>query len=185
MSDRNYKSYEFLESQVIEDFELVPDDPLSYDDAMKVYMCNNCMFHGGRVVGGKEDCIDIGRESSGNAFRRFRLTPLGMYAFTIKGGSNDNYFEDTLLIGHGKVVDIEVGNWSTFNYDLSTNTLFDDIRASDDKPVTYCYRLGCKVRFTPICHVKHLWWRSILLTIYWWGKYIWHRVLKQKDNMGK
>jgi hypothetical protein len=185
MSDKNYKSYEFLGNQVIEHFTLEPDSPLDYDDVMKVYMCNNCLFRDGDVDGGREDCIDVGRESSNNIFRELRLNPNGSYVFTIKGGSHNNYFENIMLHGHGKVVDIEVGNWSTYNYDLSTNTLFDGIYALDERPITYCYRLGCKVRFAPNCKVKHLWWRSIGLTFYWWFKYVKHVIFKMHDSMGK
>ena len=59
--------------------------------------------------------------------------------------------------------------------------MLTNVRATDGKPVTYCYRWGCKPLFidTP---AKHLWWRSIGLTVYWWAKYIAHRILRIPDN---
>lgn len=184
MSDKNYKSYEYLIRKTVEGVSLEPDNPTEYDDIMKVYRCLDCRFTDFVVEGGKEDCVDFGKESSGNDVRRMKLTPNGRYAFTIKGESNGNEFYDIELLSHGKDADIEIGNWSTYNYEKSTGNTFGGIYAKDKEPITYCYRWGCKPTFIN-SNVKHLWWRSIGLTFYWWFKYVWHVILKRHDNMGK
>lgn len=184
MPDTNYKSYENERARVFSRVSLIPSNPQDFDDTMKVYKCTDCTFMLFEVVGGKEDCIDVGRESCGNTFIGHKLTSSGQYVFTIKGGSHYNSFHDIAIVKGGKDVDVEIGNWSTFNFDFATNNAFFRISRQDGKPVTYCYRLGCRPTFIE-SNVKHLWWRSIGLTAYWWAKYVWHVVLKRKDNMGK
>jgi len=185
MSDNNYHSFENETETHYEGWSLEPTFPLNFDDTMKVFRCNRCTFTDFKVDGGKEDCIDIGRESSGNKLTSFKLKPNGRYAFTIKGESNGNEFYDIELLSHGKDADIEIGNWSTYNYEKSTGNTFGGIYAKDKEPITYCYRLGCKPVFQANANVKHLWWRSIGLTFYWWFKYVKHVVFKMHDNMGK
>jgi len=184
MSDKNYKSYEYLIRKTVEGVSLEPENPTEYDDIMKVYRCRDCRFLDFVVEGGKEDCVDLGKESYGNEFRRMKLMPNGRYVFTIKGGSHMNYFKEIEIVGHGNDVDIEIGNWSTSNFDHSKGNVFNGIWSRDDSLVTYCYRWGCKPTFIN-SDVKHLWWRSIGLTFYWWFKYVWHVILKRRDNMGK
>jgi hypothetical protein len=82
---------------------------------------------------------------------------------------------------HGSAVDFEIGNWHSLNFSTSVGTSLVNLRAEDGKPVTYCYRWGCKPNIIG-GNMKHLWWRSIGLTVYWWAKYVWHRVLKRPDN---
>ena len=184
MTDKNFKSYENEFAQLYGDVSLIPPHPLNWDDVMKVFRCTWCRWEGVEVVGGKEDCIDLGRESSDNTLEDLTLTPNGKYVFTIKGGSNNNHFNGVYIMSKPSVVDIEVGNWSTHNYEKSTGNRFNVAGHSDGSPVTYCYRLGCKVKFDSTSKVKHLWWRSIGLTFYWWFKYVWHVILKRHDNMG-
>lgn len=50
--------------------------------------------------------------------------------------------------------------------------------------MTYCYRWGCRPQIINT-DAKHLWWRSIGLTIFWYAKYLWHVILKRPDHMGK
>jgi hypothetical protein len=185
MADKNYRSYEEKKLQSITLGTVIPPDG-SYADSVKVWRCVECAFVGGCVFGGREDCLDIGRESHDNTFYNLTLHSRGLYCVTLKGGSDRNLFENITVAEHGRVVDFELGNWHTFNFERSRDTVFvGPIRADDGKPVTYCYRFGCRPRFVGEgIHMKHLWWRSVGLTVYWWTKYVWHQMLKRPDKMG-
>lgn len=183
--DTNYLSHQELDGQCVWVGTLRSANPRMYDDTMKVWKCNHCTFHTGHILGGREDCIDIGRESSFNVFRGLLLYSNGQYCCTIKGGSHYNIFENVEVVVHGNDVDFEFGNWHSYNFEPSRGNALVNVRATDGRPVTYCYRLfGCRPQIIN-SHVKHLWWRSLGLTLYWWAKYISHVILKRKDNMGK
>lgn len=183
MADKNYLSLEERLGEIIVVGDLTPDSP-DFDDTLKVWKCVGCEIKGGTIQGSREDCIDIGRESHRNTFRKLQLYSNGEYCVTLKGGSDDNEFQNITVGRHGSVVDIEIGNWHSYNFERSTGTRFvGPIRASDGKPVTYCYRLGCRPTIVEGgVNVKHLWWRSIGLTVYWWVKYVWHALLKRQDR---
>jgi hypothetical protein len=181
MADKNYKSYELLGGIAVRDVVLRPENPADWNDTMKVWKCWGTYFERFEVLGSTEDCVDVGQASSFCTFDKFVVEPTGKYGFTIKGGSDHNNFFNITFRGHGRDVDIEIGNWHSFNFDRSKHNFFNRVKAVDGRPVTYCYRLGCKPTFFA-SDVKHLWWRSIGLTVYWWAKYIWHRVLGRPDN---
>lgn len=180
MPDKNYHSYENLDGVTVANGVLVPDQP-TYNDTMKVFKCTSSTFKDFYVVGSKEDVLDLGRESCANLLIGFSVKPMGKYVVTCKGGSHYNSFTNWLLEAHGKWVDFEFGNWHSLNFDTSRDNVLTNVRALDGKPVTYCYRWGCRPLFidTP---AKHLWWRSIGLTVYWWAKYVAHRILRIPDN---
>lgn len=181
MADKNFKSYEAFRQVTFMNVYLHPEDPAAWNDTMKVWRCHDCKFIKFEVRGCREDCIDVGQDSSGNWFDRCKLSSRGQYIATIKGGSHRNIFFDCLIVEHGRDVDFEFGNWHSYNFENSTGNIIDSCGTMDGSPITYCYRFGCKpvVRNT---HVKHLWWRSVGLTVYWWAKYLWHVILKRPDN---
>jgi len=183
ITDKNYKSFELLVGQAAAGERLVPHDPLEYDDTMKAYKCERSTFSNFYVSGGKEDCLDVGRETFDCTFQNFMVLSNGQYVGTIKGGSHRNLFRNWRVLRHGKTVDFEIGNWSTYNFEKSTGNIFENISSDDGKPVTYCYRLGCKPTVIN-SNMKHLRWRSIGLTVYWHFKYVKHVILKRPDNMG-
>lgn len=184
MADKNFKSYENFGRCTFRGVALIPPQPLDWDDTMKVFQCRGTSFERFDVTGGREDCVDVGRESNDCMLERFVVQPSGQYVLTCKGGSNGNHFFRWHLVGHGRDVDAEFGNWSTFNFERSTGNIIDLWTTSDGKPVTYCYRWGCRPQVINT-NAKHLWWRSIGLTVYWNFKYLWHVILKQPDHMGK
>lgn len=185
MADTNYLSFQELEGARKTIGELRPSSPRMFDDTLKVWRCNHCIFQDGDISGGREDCIDVGRESSENVFERLRLYSNGQYCCTIKGGSHYNVFSNIVVVVHGDDVDFEFGNWHSYNFEPSRGNALVNVTATDGRPVTYCYRFfGCKPQIID-SHVRHLWWRSLGLTLYWWAKYISHVLLKRKDNMGK
>lgn len=181
MPDKNFKSYETFKGVTFTRVNLLPDNPKEWNDAMKVWRCHNCHFDLFTIRGGREDCIDVGQDSSGNWFGGCTLESNGQYIATIKGDSNRNIFYDCLITRHGKDVDFEFGNWHSLNFKPSVGNIIDSCGTLDGSPITYCYRWGCKpiIRDTK---GRHLWWRSIGITAYWWGKYVWHRIFNRPDN---
>lgn len=184
--DKNFHSFDSLEQKGASDLIL---DPIaagwergSWEDTCKFYKRHNLIFMKITVVGGgKEDCFDVSPECTNNVFGDFSANTDGQYVLTLKGGSHKNTFLRWHIKRGGKTVDIEIGNWSSSNFETSKNNLFHSWTKDNDKPITYCYRLGCKPEFKNM-NVKHLWWRSIGITVYWWGKYFIHRILKVSDK---
>lgn len=184
--DRNYRSWDSPAQGGAANITLDPVAdgwvPGTWSDTAKFYKRICCGFMNfNLVLGGTEDCVDVSPECINNRFAYFTCHSGGQYVLTLKGGSCDNLFSGWTVHAHGKTVDIEIGNWSSSNYERSTGNQFANWTATDGKPITYCYRLGCKPYFRNM-DVKHLWWRSIGLTIYWWAKYLWHVILKRPDK---
>lgn len=181
MPDKNFKSYESFRNTRFTGVELRPADPKAWNDTMKVWRCNECTFDRFGILGAKEDCIDVGQQTSNCNFIDTLVEPTGQYVVTCKGGSNNNVFYGLILRGHGRDVDFEFGNWHSYNFERSAGNVIDGCRTTDGSPITYCYRWGCRPTVVDT-KAKHLWWRSIGLTVYWWAKYIWHVILKRPDN---
>lgn len=183
--DKNYKSYENLKSEILLDVTL---DPLadgwlidSWQDTAKFYRCEDCMFSGFYVpVAGTEDGLDVGTECDWNHFQDWTVAG-GKYVLTLKSGSDWNFFKNFLITEPGKAVDIEIGNWSSTTTKPSTGNRFVYWRRMDGEPVTYAYRWGCRPKFFAT-KTRHLWWRSIGITVYWAGKYFWHKILGKADK---
>lgn len=153
----------------------------SWADTAKFHKRVGEVYHTIRVMlGGAEDCVDISPETCDCEFRHFDVQSGGDYVLTLKGGSCHNVLAYWTIRQGGRVVDIEIGNWSSSNFERSTGNEFVGWYRNDGLPVTYCYRLGCRPKFTAM-RTRHLWWRSLGLTAYWWGKFIWHRVLRRPD----
>lgn len=176
--DKNFKSYEALRLTTFRGVSLHPADPSEWNDTMKVWRCKGCTFDRFDVLGSTEDCLDVGQDTQQCLFDSFTVTPTGQYVVTCKGGSNGNIFRGWRLRGHGKDVDFEFGNWHTYNFAPSTGNALQWCSADDGSPITYCYRWGCRPLIVGT-KVRHLWWRSIGLTVYWWAKYVWHVILQR------
>ena len=65
----------------------------------------------GVVYGGTEDCADFNDGCRNVDVHADEWHPQGQYGFTIKGGSH-NITVSGKLVGHGKTVDVDLGNWS-------------------------------------------------------------------------
>jgi len=181
MADKNFKSYEAFKGVLFRGVELRPAVPSDWNDTMKVHRCEGSVFDRFDVLGGREDCLDVGRETNDCLFQDFVVEPTGQYLVTCKGDSNRNVFLNWLVVRHGKDVDFEFGNWHSYNFEPSRDNVIKGCRTVDGSPITYCYRWGCKPSIIDT-NAKHLWWRSIGLTVYWWAKYIWHVKLHRPDN---
>ena len=153
----------------------------SWQDSAKFHKRVGETYQRIRVVdGGTEDAVDANNGCNDNVFSNFSVAAGDVRVLTLKGGSSNNSFSDWRVRTHGPTVDIEIGDWSTYN----RSRVFSRWVADDGGAITYAYRFGCKPTFYNM-HVKHFWWRSIGLTVYFWGKALWVDVLKQKDTMGK
>jgi hypothetical protein len=181
--DVNFESYNG-EQRNVSDVVL---DPLgdgwiigSWDDTCKFHKRVDSEFSNFTILtGGVEDAVDIGTGCVGNVFSNFTVSG-GRYVLTLKSGSCDNRLVNWYVTKHGDKVDVELGNWSTTNPVRDRNNVFVNWESEDGEPITYAYRLGSK----PIwinTNTKHLWWRSIGITVYWCFKYVKHRILKIKD----
>jgi len=185
--DRNYRSWDGGGDDP-PDFDLILDPVAdgwregSWSDTAKFYQREDQVYRSIQIViGGAEDCVDVGSKTNRCEFIDFVTCSGGQYHLTLKGGSSDNLFANWYLYNSGDTVDIEIGNWSSSDFTKSQRNTFDSWRKFGDKPVTYCYRLGCKPLFINT-KAKHLLFRSIGLTVYWWSKFFLHNVLKVSDK---
>jgi len=190
--DRNYRSWDNAEdlsddpprTNVVLDPRSDPDYPDgSFSDVAKFHKQSGRTFQLITILehGSLEDAMDVSNQCNANLWQWLTLSAGALYVLTLKGGSSYNRFVDVVITKPGGWVDIEIGNWHSYNFNPSTGNTFVRWTRTDSKPVTYCYRWGCKPKFIDT-DTKHLWWRSIGLSFYWWGKFIWHRVLKVSDN---
>lgn len=182
--DRNYRSFT---GQFI-DLSNVHLDPLgagwlkgSWQDTCKFWQCDVCTYWDFLIYdAGEEDAVDVGTNCTDNVFNRFTVNG-GKQVITLKSESHHNTFNDWTIERPGSIVDIEIGNWGSQNTGPSKGNKFNRWRRKDRKPITYAYRWGCRPKFVGM-DVKHLWWRSIGITLYVMGKYVWHKWLKQPDK---
>lgn len=189
MSDKNFKSYDGAQENVTgSNLDPVAEGWLlgSWDDTCRFYKRQYLVFKDFFIAdGGREDCVDVSNHNDWNIFKAFLMNGFGKYILTLKGQSSNNVFSGWWIGKNCKVVDIEIGNWhdqDLGNYPaLSKDNLFDTINRSDGKPVTYCYRWGCRPTFIN-SKVKHLWWRSIGITIYWHAKYLYLTIFGKKTS---
>jgi hypothetical protein len=180
--DKNYISYEERNDEIIEGGTIRP--PAGTSDAVKAWKCRRSAFHNFNVHGGKEDVLDVGQDTHHCTFHRWRAHSKGQYVVTDKGGNFGNLYFDWVIERPGSEVDFEFNNWHSYNLLPSRSEVIDGAVRLDGKPVTFAYRLfaGKNTRPTFVnTRVKHLWWRSIGLTLYWWYKYTAHILLRIPD----
>lgn len=187
MADKNFMSWDGggddpPHHDVVVDMPSAGIDPMTRADAAKFHKRVSEVFWNITItVGGNEDAVDANNGCNDNTFQDFHIIkPGATRVLTLKGGSSRNTFLHWTVWQHAKVVDIEVGDWSSYNISRSRENVFVGWKSMEGRPFTYAYRLGCKPLFRDM-QVKHLWWRSIGLTVYWWAKYVWHVVLRRPD----
>mgnify|MGYP003624474271 CR=1 FL=1 len=187
MSTRHDKNYRSFTGQY-ENLENVTLDPLgagwvegSWQDTCKFWKCDGCFYEGFYIHdAGTEDAVDVGTDCINNVFMGFTVNG-GKQVLTLKSESNDNMLVDWIIERPGSVVDIEIGSWGSQNTGPSKGNFFHNWKRRDFKPITYAYRWGCRPKFVDM-DVKHLWWRSVGITLFVMGKYFWHKVLKRPDK---
>ncbi len=109
-------------------------DPKVHSDALKITDSSNGTVYAQRIVGGKEDCIDVNNHCEGVAIHALLLEPHGKYVATIKGGSRNITLSGTVR-GHGTEVDIDIGNISDQS-DNPTGHVFLHLYHESGEPIT-------------------------------------------------
>ena len=180
MADKNYKSFEEINDSSIFVGPLTPraDGWTRWDDTMKTYKCNDTVFHGAIIDGGEEDVLDIGTHTNNCVFQDFDVfASNSRYIITLKSHSERNVLERWLVHEHSTRCDIQQGNWSDSDNGTNRRNLYRKWKSEEGKPFTYSYRFfsGSKPKFEDM-EVKHLWWLSLGVTVYWWGKWVWTKV---------
>lgn len=113
-----------------------PENPLAYDDIVKISNCVACDVLNITIQGGTEDCIDAVRGKS-LVVENCILQAFGAGVVTIKG-SFDNAQINSCTISPGKKRDIELGQFDNYWYPgrkPTRNVTIDSCRTADYKPI--------------------------------------------------
>lgn len=115
--------------------ELIPEAGMS--DTLKVTDSSDGVIYVDRVIGGKEDCLDVNNRAENVIIGTPETIwePRGKYAWTVKGGSK-RITINGILKGHGKVVDLDLGNWSDQSNEPTTEVHLN-VRSHDGSSITY------------------------------------------------
>lgn len=152
-----------------------------WQDTLKLHRRRGRQYRNIKILdGGTEDTVDM-TLSVGNILDRFSVAAGDKYVLTLKGQSNGNLFSNWAIVRPARVCDVQIGDWYSYGTGPSEDNVFRRWYRTDGKPVTYAYRWGCRPKWE---HTKtrHLWWRSVGLTVHYAAKYVWHIWLKQPDK---
>jgi len=114
------------------DFDVI--DGSGGSDALKITDSSYGMIRVGHIIGGKEDCVDVNNHTSGVRVICDLYEPRGDYVITCKGGSSNIVFEG-FVRGHGRVVDVDLGNVSDQSDDLTTGIRLNLVHEAGE-PIT-------------------------------------------------
>lgn len=103
-------------------------------DALKVTDSADGRIRVGQIIGGREDCVDVNNHAKGIEVVCELYEPKGDYVITAKGGSRDLTFAG-FVRGHGRVVDVDLGNLSDQSDDLTTGVRLNLVHESGE-PIT-------------------------------------------------
>lgn len=131
--------------------------------------------------GNREDGVDISRYSRDVVLSDCRIRAGKRYGVTIKGGSNAIRLEDIVFHGpRGKEgVDIDIGNFSDWNYSMANNITIKNCTREDGEPVTIRIGRGCDVNIIG-GKVRVLVLQSVALKLYVWAKFHLQRLFNRK-----
>ena len=87
------------------------------------------------VPGGHDACLDVNNLCADLLIIADELIPNGNFAATIKGGARNITTRVKRLLGHGKVCDVMLDDWSDQSHAPTENILLD-WRTDDGSPVT-------------------------------------------------
>lgn len=90
--------------------DLIPTDP-AVTDTLKISGCRRLIVKAKKVVGGKEDVLDI-NHSHQCEVRIEEAVPRGRFVGTTKGGSSDILVVVGKVTGRAKETEFDFGNWS-------------------------------------------------------------------------
>lgn len=89
----------------------------------------------GRLVGGDEDCSDVNNHCEEVYVYADEWWPRGRYLATVKGHSQGTTLSGRVM-GHGRVVDIDIGNASDQSQ-LPTGPVYLNLTPGDNRPISY------------------------------------------------
>jgi hypothetical protein len=112
--------------------DLIPPDD-SYADTLKFSNATTGVITARRIVGGREDCVDINNGSARLHISAEAWEPRGKYLATIKGGSRDITLAGTVT-SHGSEVDVDLGNRSDQSREIVRGIRLD-LKTTDGSPI--------------------------------------------------
>jgi len=131
--DQNYYSICGRENERLV-FEQDMEGPAGTSDTLKVTASREVMVVAKRIVGGREDCVDVNNRSQDVSIYAEVFEPRGKYLATIKGGSRNVMLRGGVK-GHGSVVDVDIGNISDQSDEL-TGPVRLDLEHLDGEEIT-------------------------------------------------
>lgn len=173
-TDRNFYSFADVDGRTIEDLRLdaaaSDEDPLSYDDTLKLSHATNFIGRRLWVQGGSENAVDMNRRCGAVRIEDSTFAGGGQCAVVVKGGSTDIALARVTIVEPKGAYDIELGGWSDQSDELTRRISLADVRRGDGQPVRVV--VGRSERPTIVggnCRV--LFWRSLALKLFWWARY--------------
>lgn len=158
---------------VIEGAVEPPDD--TYADALKFSGVQRLRVVVDRVVGGREDCVDVNNHCRDvEVVARLGFVPRGKYVATIKGGSRNITLRGPVL-GHGTEVDFDCGNHSDQS-DNETQGITLDLWTPDGSAITWRQLNGSDIRlregqaWRAVLRIRGGFWRNLFAKVYAFGK---------------
>lgn len=133
--DVNYRSYADVNDVLVFDETLKPDDLAAFSDTLKFSKVEYAKAQSCVIWGCKEDCIDMNRYCNNIIVEDCVLIPSGKFGVTIKGGTRNVVLRDVTFHGHGKEVDIDIGNWSDQSAEMTTGITLSNVKSDDGRPV--------------------------------------------------
>lgn len=152
-----------------------PEKPELFDDILKLSNAwavniSDCVINPNG--GNREDGIDMARYCRDVIIKDCKVGPGAKYAVTIKGGSHHIVLENITITGErGKEgVDIDIGNFSDWNYAMTHSIDLINVKREDGRPVTL--RIGRAEGVNIIGgNIKLLFVQSFFLKAYVWAKF--------------
>lgn len=133
--DNNLLSYYDKDSHQTVTHERIGHGDGGFDDALKITSrCTGLNVHAKAILGGVEDALDVNNHATAIKVIADRWYAFGRYIATIKGGASDIFLWGSIVMP-GKVVDVDLGNWSDQSQEKTTNVRLHLSRA-DGTPVT-------------------------------------------------
>ena len=167
---------------------LYPVRPEEWADILKISRSHDVSLTDMSIAQGHEDVADFNNECSNCLLiGRFgnSLSDYHSQIFTVKGGCREITIGGEILSQPGSMADVVVGGWSDQSYAPSTDLDFSELtRPEANKKVTFVFgrvvnpiraALGRPTGIKLPKKAKVLFWKSLGLQAYWYGKriYVW------------
>lgn len=122
----------------VEHLEDILPNPKTNDTLKFSTQLTNFKARFGRVYGGTEDAIDINNGCENIEIEADTVVLGGKMGITIKGGARNIRITIHNLIGAGREVDVDLGNWSDQSHEPVQNVTLDITRLNGDPVRVRC-----------------------------------------------